>query len=329
MKRISKITIAITMILSLTACASPKLKFNITVVDYDTGTPIQGANLIYRFKNYGSKAMGWGATVKSNPQEKKSDKNGFSSAVGRANMPNLMGIAITKEGYYKSGAGFPKKSEGGSYNKLLNRWEPWPCEITVKLKKIKDPVPMYVKKTGWINVPKQDTPIGYDLEVGDWVAPYGKGKVSDFIFTVKSKFKAMNDRESSYVLTFKNDKDGIFEYSPIKNSQSVFAFPYKCPVNGFKQKLFKYIRSLPGDKGGFRIEENLKRNNTYLFRVRTKINSQGDITSANYGIVSSEIMVYADDKKTLIKFSYYFNPDKHSRSLEYNRVNLFENRDQD
>jgi hypothetical protein len=187
---------------------------------------------------------------------------------------------------------------------------------------------MFVKCIDWwIKVPKNNTPCGYDFEVGDWVTPYGKGKVSDFIFTLKTRFKAMNDRESSYKLTFKNQKDGIMEYkTPSESSPSAFTLPYKCPENGFKRSLYKYIRFLPNNRG-YIVEQNLNNNNIYLFRVRTKVDPHGNIVSANYGVVSSEIMVYADDKETLIKFSYKFNPDKHSRSLEYNNINLFKDRD--
>ena len=33
-------------------------------------------------------------------------------------------------------------------------------------------------------IPVTNTPCGYDLMVGDWVVPYGKGKIGDFVFNI-------------------------------------------------------------------------------------------------------------------------------------------------
>src|SRR5208283_4458364 len=91
-----------------------------------------------------------------------------------------------------------------------SKWNP---TATLVLKKIGKPIAMYAK---WINthVPAIDKPIGYDLMVGDWITPYGKGVNTDFLFT--GHFEKLADGESDFTLTvsFPKPGDGIQEYLP-------------------------------------------------------------------------------------------------------------------
>ena len=69
-----------------------------------------------------------------------------------------------------------------------NRWQPWNETYTTILRPISKPVALYAKKVQ-TDVPALDQPCGYDLEAGDWAAPYGKGFKSDFIFKSSSRFQ--------------------------------------------------------------------------------------------------------------------------------------------
>ena len=99
------------------------------------------------------------------------------------------------------------------------RWEPWNPVVEVVLKPILNSVPMYVKKVEWLNVPKPGEEAGYDLVAGDWVAPHGKGSVSDFIFKIDSRdLPAATQRkdvnpgeyyEIALTLRFSNESDGV------------------------------------------------------------------------------------------------------------------------
>ncbi len=316
--------ISILILGNLTACASPKARFDITVIDKETEMPIENASLIYRFNDYKSKppGTGWGTIVVSYEQEKKTNEKGFSTATGKCNAPKMMGVAINKEGYYKSSTGFLKEQKV-IYNILLHRWEPWPCESIVKLRPIKYPVPMFVKNTEWITVPEHEKPCGYDLEIGDWVSPYGKGKVSDFIFTMKSRFDAIQDSEASYILVFNNQKDGIQEY--LSSFKSTFIWPYLAPKSFYLKSLSKFEFRGSSPEDNYIYKTNNKNNNKYIFRVRTKTDASGKIIRANYGYVDSEIECNRFENGR-IRFSYYLNSNNQSRSLEWNGVNLFDDK---
>jgi hypothetical protein len=55
----------------------------------------------------------------------------------------------------------------------------------------------------------------------------------------------------------------------------------------------------------------------YIFRVRTKLDKDGNIIGANYGKIGGE---FEFDPKGAIFFGYYFNPDG-TRNLEEDKEN--------
>ncbi len=76
-----------------------------------------------------------------------------------------------------------------THNKLLNRWEPYPLEVTHVLKRVKKPVPMIISDL----VRRSSHPIQallpielddsqerfFDFIANDWLPPYGSGKIAD------------------------------------------------------------------------------------------------------------------------------------------------------
>ena len=299
MKKLMSIILALIIVPATTTCAfsSPTAKLTAKVID-EAELPVAGAQVILSFS--GAK-IGDGGGLTSFGKEGLSDSDGLFSG-SAATLP-LVGVVIDKKGYYRS----IQKYEFTSRSLLLNRWQPWNPTIDVVLKKIRNPVPMFHKFVEWEPVPALDKPVGYDLEKGDWVAPYGKGQISDFIFEVKNVQRARADYECSYVLTFSNEKDGIQEYFHAPNDQSYYKWPFEAPLYGYQPSLARFRNDSPG-KG---YKSNEKKGSYYIYRVRTKTDKDGNILSAQYGKVESEIRIIPGK----INFSYYFNPDG-TRNLE-------------
>ena len=92
---------------------------------------------------------------------------------------------VQKDGYYQSEGVYKEWQEKwmppDSPNIKKGRWQPWNPTFDMVLKKIKNPIPMYVKSLS-VGVPEFGKLLGFDLEKGDWVAPYGKGNSSDLLF---------------------------------------------------------------------------------------------------------------------------------------------------
>ena len=106
------------------------------------------------------------------------DTNGIfkaSQTVGPSLSGYLLGFSAEKDGYYTTRSGL----------NLDFKYDPnqWNQTITLVLKKVGKPIAMYAKSVN-THVPAIDKQVGYDLETGDWVAPYGKGINSDINYTV-------------------------------------------------------------------------------------------------------------------------------------------------
>jgi len=282
----------------------PTAKITVRAID-SKGNPVPDAKVGILF--YVDKGVGAGWGLASKEVTGKTDKNGFFS--GEGSSIDRCNFSVEKDGFYDSNdeVHFQKAS-------LLRRWEPWNPTIDIVLKVKRDPVAMYAKRTDALKVPILDMPIGYDLEKSDWVAPYGKGVVRDFIFICKVKFIDIYNTETSYKLTFTNLTDGIQEYVADKNDRSIFRWPYEAPENDYKSEL----ALSDSYKGSEKYTPGYDKKKCYIFRVRTKVDAKGNILSAKYGKLKGdiELKVNREVQGGLFKFEYYFNPSG-SRSLEY------------
>ncbi len=208
-------------------------------------------------------------------------------------------IKITKEGYYDSAG------EVWSYSRKY----PYPPEtIPLLLKKIQQPVPMYCHNIGYplgrncILLPEMDKPIGFDMVIGDWVTPYGKGKIADFVFTGTKDFDGKrpwhkrDDYRMLLKIEFSNPEDGIQKFLTADRSQfeSELESPHEAPVDGYQSVLELPQMSLKANKHEYFIQNKEKyyywnERNRYLFRIRTKTDDNGKIVSAIYGRTLKEI----------------------------------------
>jgi len=293
------------------AIAGPTFKFTVKAVDTN-GNPISDAETSATFTG-----------SKSQVVEGKTDKNGLFSASG-ATTP-ICGVTVKKEGYYTSGYSFEQmilehldESEKG----LFNRWVPWNPTVEVILKEKRNPIPMYVGGTGGHKeIPIFDQPVGYDLEKNDWVAPYGDGNIKDFIFVFyvsDQNAKSWEEWSCSYNLTFSNDNDGILEYFPPKDSKSEYIWPYEAPETGYQHAITGFNSMEKNANDTYRNETTYNQERNYIFRVRTKVGSKGNIVEAKYGKIRGDII---QGLKT-VAFGYSLNPTG-TRNLEFSGENLF------
>jgi len=284
----------------------PTAKLTLKVID-EQGLPVKGADVTIAYEVPKAAGRGWGSDNVF--QRGSTGENGLFSADGEG--ASTVGFSAEKAGYYTSDDSFHFKSKS-----LLNRWEPWNPTIEVVLKKKRNPVSMFSNNTDVIKSPIVNEPVGYDLEKGDWVTPYGKGTTSDFIFTLRTNYKSYSQYQVSLTLGFSNKDDGIQEYLSSDKDQSYFKWPFEAPIDGYKNNLSREKSDSPGN-GMFK---NTKENAKYIFRVRTKVDKTGKIISANYGKIPEE---FGFDPTGNVRFSYYYNPDG-TQNLEFDpEKNLF------
>ena len=213
---------------------------------------------------------------------------------------------------------------GGSYhftNVIGDKLQPWNPTVEVVVKPILNPIAMYAENIN-IDIPATNTPVGFDLEAGDWVAPYGKGTASDFVFQITEKVPFVRGNQPYDVtntLSFSNKGDGIQSVLVPQNAGSALRLPRYAPETGYQPTLGQEL-SLVGNK---RLSGADGEDQNYFFRVRTILDEQGNVKSTLYGKIAGPISCGAQG---YIQFTYYLNPTPNDRNMEFDpKKNLFQN----
>lgn len=290
---------------SQASCAAihfPEAKLTVRVVD-QSGVAVTNA-----------KAKAYFYEASSFTRDYLSDTNGIFVVEGRCD--RSIGGGVEKDGFYEGGFGYGWGPD--DRNKILNRWEPWNPAVTAVLKEICNPVPM-VYKSVLSTIPVFDEPVGFDFEKGDWVSPYGTGISADFVFIVKKIPDVLEGVTCD--LSFSSEYDGIMPYTFADDDYSSFKWPYEAPASGYTNSwsryskkyhaIFDYTEFYPGNdykKTVTRLEDNLKDDKeiNYIFRVRSKVDGDGNLLRACYGKIEGEIRL---DRTGGLQFRYLFNPD--------------------
>jgi hypothetical protein len=257
----------------------------------------------------------------------KTDENGIVSMEGRMDGEAL--YSVKKEGYYDTRATYWFRLDLG--NDVVNgKWTPWNPTIDVTLKEKRYPIPMYAQSIEII-LPKTNETFGFDFQIGDFVAPHGRGEVVDFLFTHEIKMSSEGNQECIERMTIEgmNTNDGVVllksdsqnKHPPLSRFPSI----YEAPKDGYEQRLDMFTRWLQEKQ----IENTRIMDDEYLvFRSRTTTDNNGQIISAHYG--KMYYVSFGRTRKNLdggfVKMQYYFNPTSNDRNLEYDtNNNLFGN----
>ena len=265
------------------------------VVD-EGGTPVFGAHA----------SVGYFANSQPASFDGLTDSNGiFSASYSAKSDLDELGFEANKSGFYTTRIG----------RMLFPPYDPvkWDIVQTLIIKKIGKPIPMYAKwvrsepvvfkKTGRPPIAFNRT-VGYDLMIGDWVAPYGNGINTDLSFTEEFHKQSANDFDYKLTVNFPKPGDGIQEFIvPEAEKESDLRSPHTAPADGYQAQLIHENIRHAGQPG----KSDYDPNRNYFFRVRTVLDNQGNIVSAYYGKIYGDFM----------QFSYYLNPTPNDRNIEF------------
>ncbi len=303
----------LTLLFCTTAFSYPTTKITLHVID-ENGKPLSGIPFQIGAVNPTVAESTYGPIV--GKTENGIIKSESPSAFGEISFNNLEspGFYITSSKYRFT-------------NTDAGKWQPWNPIVEVVLKPIVNPIAMYARKIClpngyYMTIPATNTQVGFDLETGDWVAPYGKGSFSDFIFTmqIKTPYISMTQPyDVVWTLSFSNKGDGIQSLLVPKNMGSELRMPRNAPEVGYQPSLVQE-NSYDGKqwkKGGLSADQN------YFFRVRTVLDGRGNVQSALYGKIAGPIECSQTGR---LQFTYYLNPTVNDRNMEFDpKKNLFRN----
>ncbi len=255
------------------------------------------------------------------PSLRGSVKYGIS--VGGEYYDKTMKMKINGNAYYRD--------QGGSYsftNEVAGKWQPWDPVVNIVLKPVADPIPMYARfLDSWsFKVPEFNIPLGYDLIKSDWLPPYGDGEIADFIFTLHAKLGDTREDgiqlfDAELILTFSNNGDGIQELEFTPREGSVLSMPRIAPTGGYSTKWTSRTYAHENDDSC-----EYRESQCFIYRVRTKKNTDGEITSALYGKILGPIFYEVRANGASMQMKYFLNPTPNDRNLEFDpSKNLFKN----
>ena len=166
-----------------------------------------------------------------------------------------------------------------------------------------NPIGLYVRHhTGnqdeGLKFPKNDQWFEYDLKVGDWVQPQGKGIVADV------KMRLHCDKESvaqTYLELESIDASAGFHVIDEIISYSELKLPHQAPESNYAKTLVINGADWENYRGIF-------------LRSRVLLNKDGKIISANYGKIQGPIIL---SRHGVIGLTHYFNGIPNDRNLEF------------
>jgi hypothetical protein len=294
------------LVVSVVAAEKRQWDATITVLD-ETGQPMANAEV----------EMSWYVRRPDNSTgyskaDALTDTNGVCRIAHEANGSIALTFTAKKTGYYATTIGYPlAQLSDGNPNK-------WKQNVTLVLKPVKHPIPMYVNRVdiGHRKKPAYDKPVGFDLTVGDLVAPYGKGGTTHMLFTWhldKDKDIPLGEEragwESKLKISFPNAGDGIQEFDVAEDRKSELRSAQESPLEGYLPELIK-IQSWHHDRAATNNFDHIHKN--YYVRVQTVLDEKGNIKSARYG------KIYGDFEEAILT---YLNPTANSRDLEFDLKN--------
>jgi hypothetical protein len=189
-------------------------KATLRAVD-ESGNPISGAKA----------QIGYYANSQPVNAEGITDKNGLFTA-SHAALASMVEVSCQAEmsGYYTT---WVRRELGPKYDPAQ-----WIFTQTLVLKKVGEPTAMYAKSVN-LGLPVFDKPAGFDLMLGDWVKPYGKGIDADIIFKGQLDRRAENDVDYKLTVSFPKAGDGIQEFTvPDSETGSGLRSPHEAPPDG-------------------------------------------------------------------------------------------------
>jgi hypothetical protein len=280
------ITLLILSVTTLAYCAATQMYVTFNVTD-DNDQPVADARVEVFFQ---SGAM-------SNRDDDLTNKNGTATLTGTGHLG--FDFRITKEGYYKSVSG---KGPGSQ-------------SIDVVLREVRNPIAMYAKKLVFLNLDENQFSVSYDLVSGDYLPPYGNGKVSDILFEGENNREDLWTFSNNINVSFPGEGNGIQRFQvPIEKIYSEFRSAYQAPQSGYSKGSSFYSRK---DGSGTPRETNYDPSANYYFRIRADKDVEGNIVSALYGKIYGEFNQSGG-------VPYYVNPTPNDRNIEFDwRQNLF------
>ena len=303
-------------------------KVGVFVVDDRTGEPMKDVSVTGSFRM----DNGWLAFKGGEPPNRDSavtDVNGRCRLRGRTNC-GRMGVWARNppSGYYAPRRGWGRRF---SEKNLLGIWQPDNLVATIRLQRVERPIPLFVKACK-LDVKREIADVNggrfaLDLMSGDWLPPFGEGKVADIEFARlphEDLGSGMNDSDvrgtsfrDSMAVRFPGEGNGLVESNPAPNLRLRIR---TAPEDGYRPDYLCWT----GRNRKLEYVGSYDENRCFCFRIRTRRDDRGRIVEAYYGKIYGDITFVYQFRPEFVPvasvcMSYYLNPTPLDRNLEWDR----------
>jgi hypothetical protein len=269
------------------------------------GRAVENATVYLALPHYGAQA------TRGQRIEAKTNKEGVATLSGVAQQD--YGVSVEKLGYYRTQGPHRGINDG----KSLQQYAVGVQKIDLELRPVRNAIVGISRDVDRRLLPNADGPMGFDLEIGDWVAPYGKGRTADFVFELYGRFTSRRDYDQKFTLRFSRSQDGIAVFKHPKEIGSALKWPYEAPLSGYESSRTWVLKWSPSE-GGRGTTIDLGGETNYLFRVRSEVDEKGNVVRALYGVVSGDFIPVGGNNEIgrNVSFTYALNPNW-TRNLEF------------
>ena len=315
-------------ILAITAHAATAY-ISVIVQDADTFEPISGATV----KAWFEEKIGWRAWSESAPiitDTSVTDSRGFCRLKGKTNVGHVScEVVIPPKGHYRGyGGSFDFKCKN-----LFDVWQPDNLVMTIRLDRVENAIPMFVKRAFFPNAGGKVKEIldieqgvfSYDFLKGDWMPPWGDGEVADVIFHrlpredcgmgVNGRGQNRPSFRDVVTIDFPGTGNGI-AHVPVKSTSEL---KIRASVDSGFISHYEQVCGRGKDLQAFRTCDKTK---CFCFRIRTKYDERGNVIKGYYGKIYGDFEVgWSYHGVSSVKFLYYLNPKSNDRNLEWDMKN--------
>jgi hypothetical protein len=290
-------------------------------ISNESGEPVEGAKVTGGFR--GVAHVGELVSVFT-------DEQGFAAVSG--NTPFSVRLTAKMDHFYESDIRRIQVSNPSEETEL----EPRSRSAALTLRAVKNPIALIARQMEY-EIPMKDTWIGFDLEISDWVKPYGKGEIDDMSVRYSNEFLgyqtdeeglekvkqrrartnqpwtetmakySYGDWSGTVEIKFSGEDEGIALVTKSNGyiAESQLRMPHEAPTEAYESEIawnnVRFGQFMPRNADG------------YFLRVRV-VKRDDEIIKANYAKINEEVDF---DPRGKITFSYCYNPIVNDRNLEF------------
>ena len=220
-------------------------------------------------------------------------------------------VFVAKDGYYGSHVIYRYAKMGEERDVKDGKWQPYGAAEKIPLREIVNPCHLAnIEK--WVDVPCTNTWIGFDMELGDFVAPLGMGKVPDFEVFVEWDGRSA-DSCSMCKAEIRFSAKGSGGYFSDKIAESAYKFSYRADTNALLLASFATINR---DGDFFETHAPFPEDRYFVTKTRCVVKEKEETVVAHYGYIRRLDVYPSKSSHARIDYSGVFNSVPNDLNLE-------------